>query len=256
MLEYLKGLGNAALAFSGGVDSTFVCVAARQALGDNAIALTVSTPYIASWEIEEARVLTRNSSLRHHVIPLEIPDTIKTNPRDRCYLCKGMLFARLKDFAGNRGFTNLCDGTNADDLSDNRPGLRALGELSVRSPLAELRITKEQIRQISRELGLDTWDKPAYACLLTRLPYDRLVDAGELRRIEKAEHFLIQKGFGAIRVRSHGALARIEIAPRLRADMLEDALAAEIYAAFRGFGFSYVALDLLGYRSGSCNEEN
>jgi len=256
LLEYFKGLGNAALAFSGGVDSSLICVAAHQALGDNAIALTVSTPYIAQWEIEEARCLTGKLSLQHHIIPLEIPDIIRTNPRDRCYHCKSMLFARLKDFAGNHGFTNLCDGTNADDLSDSRPGLRALTELSVRSPLAELKIAKAQIRQMSKELGLDTWAKPAYACLLTRLPYDHVIDPGELGRIEKAELFLIHKGFRAIRVRAHGPLARIEIAPLQRTELLADALAAEIYAAFRGFGFTYVALDLLGYRSGSCDEEN
>ncbi|MDR3632084.1 MAG: ATP-dependent sacrificial sulfur transferase LarE [Desulfocapsaceae bacterium] len=256
LLEYFERLGNAAIAFSGGADSSLACVAAHEALGDKAVALTVSTPYIARWEIEEARGLTAKRSMQHHIVSLEMPDAIRTNPKDRCYLCKGILFTRLKAFAGEHGFTNLCDGTNADDLLDNRPGLRALAELSVRSPLAELKIAKEQVRRISKELGLDTWDKPANACLLTRLPFDRAVSVSELRRIEEAEHFLIKRGLTAIRVRAHGDLARIETGPRLRAELLDEGLAAEIYKAFREFGFAYVALDLLGYRSGSFNEEN
>jgi uncharacterized protein len=255
LLEYFARLGSAAVAFSGGVDSTVVCVAAHEALGDKAVALTISAPYIPRREIDEAQRFAQKRGLRHHIIPFDLPDAIRNNPRDRYYRCKSLLFTRLKAAADDCGCAGLCDGTNADDLLDDRPGLRALRELSIRSPLAELAIGKEQVRRIAKELELETWSKPSSPCLLTRIPYDHPVDAAELMRIERAEQFLREKGFDAVRVRSHQGLARIEITPGLREGLLEERTASEIYRAFREFGFTYVTLDLLGYRSGSFNEE-
>jgi uncharacterized protein len=253
LTEYLKNLTNAAIAFSGGVDSTFLTVAAKQTLGDSVIALTIATPYIARWEIHEAEELTKQFSVRHRIIEVAFPEAVRSNPGNRCYLCKKEAFTRLKRAAALLGFTHLLDGTNKDDLGDFRPGLQALKELDVKSPLAELGMTKEEVRMFSRELGLPTWNKPAYACLLTRLPFDHTVTEEEINRIEAAEKFLMDLGFHAVRVRSHGDIARIEINKELRKELLEDALARKVHDALRKIGFSYVTLDILGYQMGSFN---
>lgn len=253
LIAYLKNIGNAAVAFSGGVDSTFLAVAAQQALGNCVIALTVASPYIAQWEIQEANEIARDHGINHVIIKTSMPEVILNNPVNRCYLCKKAIFGLLWTETRNRGFTHLLDGTNKDDLGDFRPGLKALKELEVKSPLAELGITKEKVRMFSRELGLPTWNKPAYACLLTRLPFDHTVTEEEIHRIEAAEKFLMDLGFHAVRVRSHGDIARIEIKKEQRKELLEDAIAPKVHDALRKIGFSYVTLDILGYQMGSFN---
>lgn len=251
---YLKKLGNAAVAFSGGVDSTFLTIAAKEALGDNAIAFTVDAPYIAKWEIEEAKDIAKQFNVTHLIIKAPFIDAIKNNPEDRCYLCKKAIFTKLQEEAKKKGMTNLLDGTNRDDMSDFRPGLRALKELRVKSPLSENGLTKDDIRAISKELNLPTWDKPPYACLLTRIPFNHEISLEEIERIEKAEKYLIDLGFKFIRVRSHGDLARIEVNKEKLKSILEEEISNKIYTKLKELGFSYVTIDIMGYRMGSMNK--
>ena len=211
LLELLRGLDSVAVACSGGLDSSLLLAAARLALGDRVLALTVATPYMAFGEIAEARALTAQLGVRHRVLELPMPVEITHNPPDRCYRCKRALFAELKSVAAREGCAWLADGSNRDDLADYRPGMRALRELEVRSPLLEADLGKADIRRYARALNLPVWDKPASACLLTRLPHDTEVDLGVLRRVEAAERALRALGFGAVRVRCHDDLARIEV---------------------------------------------
>jgi pyridinium-3,5-biscarboxylic acid mononucleotide sulfurtransferase len=253
LLQYLKDLKKVAIAFSGGVDSTFVLAAAKEALGDNVLAVTIQTPYIPNWEIEEAKEIVTKLGIKHLIIQAPILESIKNNPEDRCYLCKHFLFGKITEEAGKLGFNVIMDGTNHDDTHDIRPGMRALKELKVVSPLLENKLTKKEIREMSQELGLPTWDKPAYACLLTRLPYNEKVEISKLSRIEKAELLLIQKGIKAIRVRSHGDLARIEVDKSLMSRFGDALFVNEIVEEFKKIGFKYITLDLEGYRTGSFN---
>ena len=255
LLSFLKSYDNAAIAFSGGVDSTFLLFAAREALGEKVLALTVSSPYIAQWEIAEARELTRRYSIKHLIIKAPFVDAIKNNPENRCYLCKTELFTRLKKIAKKHGIADLFDGTNSDDLKGFRPGLRALKELSVQSPLALCGLTKQNIRALSKNLNLPTWNKPPYACLLTRLPYNQPVSLDEIERIEKTEKYLINLGFGLVRVRSHGNLARIEIDKDRQAQLIQENTARKIVKKFKQLGYAYITLDISGYKTGSFDTE-
>jgi len=181
LLDYLKKTGRVAIAFSGGVDSTFLLKAASEALPvDHIIALTIDSPYIPRREIEEAGKTAGAMHIRHIIVNSRIPPQIMNNPKDRCYICKTFIFSMLKEVAKQHGFEEVIEGTNADDTLSHRPGLLALTELGIRSPLKECRLTKQEIRTLSKDNHLDTWDKPAYACLLTRLPYDTPVDASVL----------------------------------------------------------------------------
>lgn len=251
---WLEAQGQLVVAFSGGVDSTFLMHVATLCLGDKAVALTVNAPYIAKWEIEETKMLSKTHGWKHVFLEATLDAEVAFNPPDRCYICKTIIFSNIKKQALQLGATVVADGSNADDLKDYRPGMRALKELDITSPLLLMGITKNEIRQWSRDLELETWDKPPYACLLTRLPYDTQVLLPDLAMIEGAETHLMGLGFRAVRVRKHGDLARIEIGPEDFERMQVPTLAAEISQTLKGLGFSYVTLDLSGYQMGSFNQ--
>jgi len=254
LLDTLSGLGTAAVAFSGGADSTLILRAARDAIGSSrVIALTVVTPYMVRQEIGDAIAMCEKLGVRQVLVEMPMPAGVEGNPPDRCYRCKRAMFERLLDAAAEHGHQVVLDGSNLDDTDDYRPGLRALRELGVRSPLIECGIGKEAVRTIARSLGLPTWQKPSNACLLTRLPYNRQVTMDRLQQIEEAERFLNGRGYQWVRVRLHeDALARVEVAPEQRRRLLDEA--DEVVDALRGLGLRHVTLDLIGYRLGSMNE--
>ena len=254
LLKKLSVLENLAIAFSGGVDSAFLLHAANEALGDKVLALTIDSPYIPDWEIEEASKFASDRNIKHIVINASIPDQIRNNPGDRCYLCKSFLFSMLLEMAQQNGIHNLADGSNADDPGDHRPGMKALKELSVLSPLLETGFSKQEIRDFSKELGLYTWEKPAYACLLTRIPYGTRIEVETLRKIEKAETFLISLGIRAVRVRVHEDLASIETERRYIEMIFNKGLIKQITRQLKRYGFRYVTLDMEGYRTGEFNQ--
>jgi uncharacterized protein len=192
--------------------------------------------------------------VKHEIIEAPIIDSIKFNPENRCYLCKTAVFSMILSIAKEQGYNYVIDGTNYDDISDYRPGLKALKELEVKSPLLECKLTKAEIRAFSKELGLSTWNKPAYACLLTRIPYGTELKVGDFEKIENAEKYMMSIGFRAIRVRCHGDLARIEVSKGDRSKLFDEELLDTIDKNIKECGFKYVTLDLQGYRVGSFNE--
>jgi len=208
---------------------------------------------MAQWELQEAAGIARGLGVAHLRLDVAMPEAIRRNPPDRCYRCKRHLMGLILAEARTRGFPRVLDGTNAEDAPEDRPGMRALRELGIVSPLRELGWTKADIRSVARARGLVVWDKPPYACLLTRLPHGRAVTAKGLRRIEAAERHLAGLGFRAVRVRSHGDLARLEAAPADLERLLDANLRRGVHRTLQGLGFRYVSLDLEGYRSGSMN---
>lgn len=254
LLNYLKKLEKVILAFSGGVDSTFLLKAAKEALGDNIKAVTIQSPYIPKWEIEEAKQLVTELGVAFEILEAPIIDEIRNNPENRCYLCKKAVFSQIKAIAEREGYPYVIDGTNFDDIGDYRPGLKALKELNIKSPLLECQLSKQEIRSLSKELGLNTWDKPPYACLLTRIPYGNELKEEDFVKIEKAEKYMMDRGFRAIRVRCHDNLARIEVDKNDKSKLFNEELLYEISDKLKEFGFTYVTLDLEGYRVGSFNE--
>ena len=255
LLADLAGLKRAVLAFSGGLDSSFLLHAASRAMGEGLTAVTLDTPYAPRAEIAEAATLAGRLGVRHVVLPVAFPEALRDNPPERCYLCKKTLFSKLLELAANQGIVHVLDGANLDDLDDYRPGMRALAELGILSPLLAAGIGKDDIRALSREAGLPTWNKPSGACLLTRLPHGRRVTDEELERIDMAETWLRGLGFPAVRLRSHGDLARLEV-PRDQAPAVLEADAKHgIDAKLKAMGYRHVTLDLAGYRMGSLNEK-
>ena len=255
LLADLAGLKSAVLAFSGGLDSSFLLHAASQAMGEGVTAVTLDTPYAPRAELAEAAELARSLGARHVVLPVPFPETLRDNPPERCYLCKKALFSKLLELAAGEGIAHVLDGANLDDLDDYRPGMRALVELGIVSPLLAAGIGKADIRALSRQAGLPTWNKPSGACLLTRLPHGRRVTAEELERIDTAESWLRGLGFPAVRLRSHGDLARLEV-PRDQAPAVLEADARHgIDGKLKALGYRHVTLDLAGSRMGSLNEK-
>ena len=255
--EYLSKLDNALIAFSGGVDSTFLAKVSYDVLGNRALAVTVTSPIHAKSELKEAVELAKKIGIPHLVV--EFNDILKIeefrkNPLNRCYICKFNLFSRFKAIAEEKGFKYILEGTNADDVSDFRPGRRALKELGILSPLLECGIKKGEIRILSKEMGLPTWDKPSYACLASRIPYGEEITYDKLSMVEKAEEDLKDLGFSGFRVRYHGDVARVELPKDQMETIFKEGIREEIVKRIKRAGFKYVALDLEGYRAGSLNE--
>jgi uncharacterized protein len=252
----LEGLGSVLVAYSGGVDSSFLVATAHRVLGARALAVSAASPLYPPSEIEAAQALTHRLGIRHLIIEtkeLEDPCFV-ANDVNRCYHCKRQLFQELLNIARAESLDWVVDGSNRDDLDDFRPGRRAAQELGVRSPLCEADLSKAEIRALSREQGLPTWDKPSLACLASRLPYGTPVTTDLVSRIARAEEYLHSLGMSQVRVRHHGDLARIEVEPESLAPFMEQAKRREVVEHLRALGYSYVTLDLVGYRTGSMNE--
>jgi pyridinium-3,5-biscarboxylic acid mononucleotide sulfurtransferase len=256
LLACLRGLGSVIVAFSGGADSAFLAWAAQRALGEKALAVTALSPSFAEYDREQAAGFARDWSLRHEFMStreIENPLYVANQP-DRCYHCKDELFGELDKLRVARGFAAVAYGVNADDMGDFRPGHRAAREHNVASPLLDAGLTKSEVRALSRGAGLSTWDRPASACLASRIAYGNPVNRKELARIERAESVLRELGFRQFRVRAHGDLGRIEVAPEELPRALRLDLAQAMAIGLRQSGFTYVALDLEGYRQGSLND--
>jgi uncharacterized protein len=250
----MRGYGKAAVAFSGGVDSSLLCAIAREELGENAVAITIVSPMFPRSELDDARKVAALVGIRHILVDSgDIEEEVAANPGDRCYHCKKREFGAIGGVARDNGISVVIDGTNVDDADDYRPGMRAIAELGVASPLREAGLDKEDIRELSRRLGLPTSEKPAFACLASRIPYGERIDAAKLARIEKAEDYLRSLGFRQFRVRSHGDLARIEVDPGERSKFFSEERLDTMAAAFESFGFLFSCVDLSGYRRGNLN---
>ncbi len=253
LIAYLGSLESCVVAFSGGLDSILLLRAAKDALGDRVTAVTISTPYMPKREILETMEIAKGMGVSHKLLPLPLTDDMKFNPEDRCYLCKRHLFSVLKADARRGGIHFVLDGTNADDLQDYRPGIKALKELNIISPFLNQAWTKEDIRQAAKEKGLPHWDRRPGACLLSRMPYGHEITPRELGMIEKAERYLTDMGFQGVRVRSDVTTARIEVQREDRKLLFDESLLDDISRAMKGMGYTYVALELEGYQTGSMN---
>jgi uncharacterized protein len=256
--ENLSGLGSVAAAFSGGVDSGFLLKVAHDVLGDRVAAVTGRSLSFPRRELLAAEEFAAGLGVRHFVIDSEelALDGFSDNPPNRCYLCKKELFTKIWDLARRQGMDRVIEASNTDDEGDWRPGLQALSELGVLSPLRLARLGKAEIRRLSKEMGLSTWDKPSFACLASRFPYGERIDPERLRRIDAAEQFLLDRGFRQVRVRFHeqGRLARIEVDEQGFGLLADASLRAAVCGRLNDLGFAYVSVDLKGYRTGSMNE--
>lgn len=253
--DRIASAGRAAVAFSGGVDSVFLLYAAKEALGDQVLALTAALRAVPGKELREAEEFCRIRGIRHRIERIDefSIEGFAENPPDRCYLCKKTLFTKMRRIAAAEGYPVLMEGSNLDDQGDYRPGLRALRELGIRSPLKEAGFSKAEIREMSRRLGLPTWEKPSMACLASRFVYGERITPEKMDMVERAEEYLSELGFVQRRVRIHGNLARIELLPEDIARMMEEGRYGRVQEKLASLGFSYVTLDLKGFESGSMN---
>ena len=253
----IKGYKSALVAFSGGVDSSFLAFATHNLFGERMIAVTIEAPWIPTREIKEAATLAKQLSMPHRIAKVAFPTNSKffENPENRCYLCKKGIFSVLKATAASEGFEAVFEGSNADDAKAYRPGMRAIQELGIISPLYEAGLTKSEIRVLSREAGLPTADKPAYACLASRFPYGVALNEEGFRRVEQAEDFLFSLGFTGFRVRDHFPIVRIELPEGMIDKINDESLRMNIVEKFKNLGYKFITLDLEGYRSGCFDPE-
>ncbi len=255
LLAYLATLESCMVALSGGLDSTLILRAAKDALGDRVTAVTVSTPYMPKREVLEAVEMAKEMGVNHKLLALPLMDELKFNPDDRCYRCKRHLFSVLKADAKRAGIHFILEGTNVDDLQDYRPGIKALRELNIISPFLNQEWTKRDIQDAAKAKGLSNWNKLPGACLLSRMPYGHEITLRELGMIEKAERYLTGMGFEFVRVRSYGNLARIEVRREERRSFFSEDVLDEISSALKEMGYLFVTMELEGYRMGSMNRE-
>ncbi|MYC07971.1 MAG: ATP-dependent sacrificial sulfur transferase LarE [Chloroflexi bacterium] len=253
----LADMGSVIVAYSGGTDSAFLAATAHDVLGEKALAVTAKSPSLAPSELREAVELAERLGLQHRIVEtheVEREDYAANNP-NRCFFCKDELYTYLSAYAHDEGYDSIANGTNTDDLGDFRPGLNAAKQYGVRSPMVEADLSKAEIRELSKDMDLPTWDKPAQACLSSRIPYGSMVTVEALTRIAQAEEYLRHEiGIRQLRVRHHDTVARIEVEPQDFITLTDEAVREEVVRKFREIGYSYVTLDLQGFRSGSMNE--
>ncbi len=252
----LAGMESVIVAYSGGTDSAFLAATAHEVLGDGALAVTAKSPSLAPSELSEAVELAQRLGIHHRIIEtheVEREDYAANNP-NRCFFCKDELYTYLSGYAESEGYNSIVNGTNTDDLGDFRPGLNAAKQYGVRSPMVEAALSKPEIRELSKDMDLPTWDKPAQACLSSRIPYGSMVTVEALTRIAQAEEYLHDIGIRQLRVRHHDTVARIEVEPQDFVTLTDEAMREQVVRKFREIGYSYVTLDLQGFRSGSMNE--
>lgn len=254
--NYIASLESVAVAFSGGVDSTLLLKVSHDVLGDKAIAVTASSCSFPERELNEAKDFCKKNNIKHIICEseeLEI-EGFRKNPVNRCYLCKKELFTKIREIANENDIKNIIEGSNLDDMGDYRPGLQAVEELGIKSPLRVSNFTKKDIRQLSWELNLPTWNKQSFACLSSRFVYGETISEEKLKMVDKAEQLLLDLNFHQVRVRIHENIARIEIMPEEFSKIINQDVRKKIYDTLKNLGFSYVTLDLGGYRTGSMNE--